>query len=107
MICGTNGFLVVTGEFADASPTTISCPSDKLSATTAVFAPSETPVFTSIGRTNSPSFNQMVPGCSLEPLPGLADLESPAAELAGGSAGSGPRASGAGLTRAGRGHGGA
>src|ERR1039458_3426706 len=91
MICGTNGFLVMTGEFADASPTTISCPSCKLSAITDVFAPSETPAFTSIGRTNSPSFNQMVPGCSLEPLPGLADLESPAAELAGGSARAGPR----------------
>src|ERR1017187_8111569 len=95
MICGTNGFLVMTGEFADASPTTISCPSDKLSDTTAVFAPSETPAFTSIGRTNSPSFNQMVPGCSLEPLPGLAALGSPAAELAGGAARLRARAPGA------------
>src|SRR5450756_763056 len=87
MTDGRNGFLVVAWEFSDVSPVTTSCPSCKLSAVTAVFAPSEMPTFTSNGRTNSPSFNQMVPWRSLEPLFCFAGLESPAELPVGGSAG--------------------
>src|ERR1035437_2274467 len=95
MTCGRNGFLVVAWELADVSPVTTSCPACKLSAVTAVFAPSEVPAFTSNGRTNSPSFNQMISwrsleplsleALSLEPLFGFDDLASPAASLADGS----------------------
>src|SRR5258705_13570472 len=85
MTGGRNGFLVVAWEFADVSPVITSCPSCRLSAVTAVFAPSEVPAFTSNGRTNSPSFNQMVPWRALKPLFSFDDLESPAEPPAGGS----------------------
>src|SRR5664279_5503205 len=66
MTGGKNGLSVLACG-PELVPTTTSCPSFKSSATTAVFAPSVVPIFTSTGRTYSPTFSQTVPTGCFEP----------------------------------------
>src|SRR5437773_7351635 len=58
---GRNGLFASASAAAAVSLVTTSWPSRKSAAETTVFAPSAGPIFTCIGLTNRPVFNQMVP----------------------------------------------
>src|SRR6266567_7940158 len=84
MTFGRNGFFTSVRAGAAVSPVTTSWPSCNPSAATAVFAPSEVPAVTSMGRTNAPSFNQSVRWDDFCPLSSL-DGWPPGGSLVGGS----------------------